>query len=208
MPNFDYREIPEILEARFDNYLASDLWRALINEPTYQNLDVLKEEGYKQKLANPITCKRVFISHRQSDARYAERIAYLATQCNFEYWLDVHDPTLKIANGINILKPKKSILIAGIIEMALINCSHVMAVMTTKTKGSQWVPYEYGRIADVPGVYDACAWQDPSLIDVPGYMYLRPRLHDRKSIDGWFKSQNPNCTVTWNNPIPKKLPNE
>jgi hypothetical protein len=208
MANFDYSNVPENLEARFENHLASNLWHALVSEPTHQNLDVLKREGHNQKLTNPLICKRVFISHRQSDARYAERIAYLATQCNFEYWLDIYDPILKIANGIKIPEPQKSISIAGMIEMALINCTHVLAVMTTKTKGSLWVPYEYGRIADVPGVYDASAWQHPALIGVPGYMYLRPILHDRQSIDGWFNSQNPNCAVTWNKSIPKKLPNE
>jgi hypothetical protein len=36
----------------------------------------------------------VFVSHKQQDVAYAERIAYRATKAGFDYWLDVHDPTL------------------------------------------------------------------------------------------------------------------
>src|SRR5206468_3674438 len=35
---------------------------------------------------------RVFVSHQRGDTVKAERIAWLATEVGFEYWLDIHDP--------------------------------------------------------------------------------------------------------------------
>lgn len=104
-------------------------------------------------------CPRVFISHRQIDDGYARRIAQLAFAERFNYWLDVID--LDPARNVQFRhlerqlgRPlddfEKSIVTAAIIEMALLNCSHVIAVMTNNTAGSQWVPYEYGRVKEPP----------------------------------------------------------
>jgi hypothetical protein len=79
------------------------------------------------------------------DVDYARRIAHLATQQQYGYWLDVEDPLLQHANGSAVPSPAKEILIASIIEMALLNSSHVIAAMTGNTSGSKWVPYELGR---------------------------------------------------------------
>src|SRR5882672_2540578 len=88
-----------------------------------------------------IDCPRLFISHRQADEPYALAIAHLAQRHGFYFWLDILDPTLAVAGAQT--DPRT---IAIIIEMALLNCSHVIAVMTPNTKGSTWVPYEYGRV--------------------------------------------------------------
>jgi len=199
MANFDHRTIGENLLTRFNGHIASDRWVQLVNEPSLQNLENLREEGFRQKMLPPIMCKRVFISHRQVDVVCAERIAYLATASNFHYWLDVHDPQLMVANQAQIPSLQKSVLVAGIIEMALINCTHVLAVMTHNTRGSEWVPYEYGRIADAPGIDSACTWQHPLLATPPEYMYLRDIHHSEQQICAWFNTQNanPNCQLPW-----------
>ncbi|HEY5823005.1 MAG TPA: toll/interleukin-1 receptor domain-containing protein [Cyclobacteriaceae bacterium] len=207
MANFDYRNVNENLSNRFDGHLASNLWAQLVNEPTPQNLYTLQMEGFQLREEFPVNCQRIFISHQQSDINYAERIAYLAYQQHCQYWLDAHDPLLHYANGLPIQPPQKSILIAGIIEIALINCTQVLAVMSPNSAGSKWIPYEYGRIAHI-GIDDASAWQHPNLIDPPEYMCLRPIHHCRVDIDNWLGNQPNNCGTTWNRPIPARLPNE
>jgi hypothetical protein len=75
---------------------------------------------------------RVFVSHRMVDVAYAERIAWLASQkAGLEYWLDVHDPVLRLAGTtLSAGHVVYAMTVAAIIEMALLNCTHVIAAHT------------------------------------------------------------------------------
>ncbi len=107
-----------------------------------------------QKLPDRILATpRLFVSHRMDDIDYGERIAWLASRkAGLDYWLDAHDPVL-VYNTYAIPKtdPRYPFIIAGIIEMALLNCTHVIAAHTpariasSKWIPSQWIPYEFGR---------------------------------------------------------------
>jgi hypothetical protein len=91
----------------------------------------------------------VFVSHQRLDADEAERIAYLACNEGIDYWLDIHDPVLVLAN--RIVPPsdlRYPIIIAAIIEMALLNSTHLIAVHSVHSLSSKWVPYELGRVRD------------------------------------------------------------
>jgi hypothetical protein len=134
-------------------------------------------------------CPRVFVSHRQSDARRALRIAHLAHARGMEYWLDVINvpPSLP---AVSLSAFNQAILIAAIIEMALINCTHVIAVLTRNTNGSQWVPYEYGRIKDdPPAAVTAACWHDTASLpasDLPGYLHLGHIITGDAGVDRWI----------------------
>ncbi|SFN11057.1 toll/interleukin-1 receptor domain-containing protein [Nitrosomonas communis] len=122
-------------------------------------------------IVSAVVCPRVFISHRQVDYPLALRIARLAINEGIEIWLDVTDPTLTWLNTIGrkcFTRRQEQLLIAVIIEMALLHSSHVMAVMTGNTIGSGWVGYEYGRIKD-SSLYSlqAGCWIHPSLGATP-----------------------------------------
>ncbi|MCB1085869.1 MAG: hypothetical protein KDM63_02390 [Verrucomicrobiae bacterium] len=120
----------------------------------------------------------------------AENAARLATANGFNYWLDVHDPNLAAWN-LQPDTPQKSIAIAAIIEMALLNCSHVLAIVSGNTPGSAWVPYEYGRVKiDLPLSIQAAAWVQPDApMELPEYLYLGPILTDEPSVDLWLAGQ-------------------
>jgi hypothetical protein len=91
----------------------------------------------------------LFVSHRRSDIAEAERIAFLACNQGIDYWLDVHDPLLAIANRkIPPHDLRYPFIIAAIIEMALLNSSHLIAVHSLNSATSKWVPYELGRVRD------------------------------------------------------------
>jgi len=137
-------------------------------------------------------CPCLFISHRQPDTLIALRMAQIAARNGFDYWVDVLDPALKLlaANPL-IPQPLIPLLTACLIEVALINCTHVIACMTPNSKGSQWIPYEYGRITEIPGLYNrSCAWQHPKLpvADHPEYMYLGITAKTEGEIDTWLQS--------------------
>lgn len=92
-----------------------------------------------------VTQPTVFVSHQRSDKDWAEWVAWAATDARFDYWLDIHDPKLTTANELALPPEVKSVLIAGIIEMALANCTHLVSLQTKNARNSRWVPYEFGR---------------------------------------------------------------
>jgi hypothetical protein len=165
-----------------------------------------------QKPAWSRKCPRVFISHRQWDVETALRIAWLAADEGFDYWLDVTDlgPWLartlpatpgdpRLANPI-----MEEILMAAIIEMALLNCTHVIAVMTANTAGSQWVPYEYGRKkpATMTSNFVSCWWDMTTLRakDLPGYTHLAPVHLNEYEIRAWLSTERANYRECSNGP--------
>ena len=92
----------------------------------------------------------IFVSHRQSDSRKAVHLAnaILAYRPNgshpFDVWLDVWDPALHRLQPITGLNA--AILTALIIEMGLINSIAIIALLTKRSYGSRWIPYEFGRV--------------------------------------------------------------
>ncbi len=152
---------------------------------------------------------RVFISHRRADVNLAKRIAYEACKKGFEYWLDVFDPNLTAAGALS--QPAQARAVAVIIEMAILNCTHVVAVMTKHTNGSQWVPYEYGRIKE-PALFavKVAAWIDPKKppASTPEYLLLGERLFQQSDLLHWLKRERKGYAkvpCSWGAPIPPPL---
>ena len=65
--------------------------------------------------------------------------------------------------------------------------------MTGNTKGSEWVPYEYGRVREVtPLAMNAASWWDSSSLkfdQLPDYLHLAPILAKEQDIRGWLRGQ-------------------
>jgi hypothetical protein len=146
------------------------------------------------------TCPRVFVSHRQSDDKEALRIAWLAAQEGWGYWLDLVDlnassQLLALARWLGgpPTPLQISIFTAALIEMGFLNCTHVIAAMTDNTKGSQWVPYEYGRIREATSfATNAASWWDSTRLKIdklPEYLHLAPVLETENEIRGWLQGQ-------------------
>lgn len=165
---------------------------------------------------------RVFVSHQQRDGAYAERIAYLATTHRFDYWLDLHDPALALANRtIAPTDPRYGIIIAAIVEIGLLNSTHVIAVHTSNSLASKWVPYEFGRAkARRIRSTQAAGWFEPTLtpLSFGEYVQLAAMIHGGEpGLNRWFVSQHalapsrpgrPPCrpgSVGWHHAIPTPL---
>lgn len=134
-----------------DDIAGVDLWRMLLDGLFGGRPDAAFAvflERIQERPDRPRTAPRVFVSHRQADAAWGERIAWLAShEAGLDYWLDVHDPLLKIAGRtLSPTDPRYGYVIAAIIEMALLNCTHVIAAHTPNSAGSKWIPYELGRV--------------------------------------------------------------
>jgi len=179
MPEFIYDPEERNPFNRFpENARGYNLWRRLAGEPVIENLIALQD---LVRISPSPDCPCLFVSHRQLDRGNALSMAYLAYQHKFQYWVDILDPNLQAANIA-----ANAILTAGIIEMALLNCTHVVALMTQNTPGSAWVPYEYGRLAEYPALTDnAVAWRHPNFPpnDIPEYMLLR-NVYETRDVAG------------------------
>lgn len=172
----------------------------------------------------PSPCPRVFVSHRQIDHDAAMRVAWLASDEHLDYWLDVIDldpvrnrqvAALQRRLGRALLPLEKAVLIGAIIEMALLNCSDVIALMTRATAGSQWVPYEYGRIKEDSLLSrHASAWHDHTSLpmsDLAEYLHLAEIHRDEAEIRAWYQRvliPFPACAgrVGWQGGVPPALP--
>ena len=193
------------------------------SEPIGGWVRAIEASGQRQLLRN---CPRVFVSHRKTDVDPARRIAYEASLIGFDFWLDVIDlaaaktaqvAAIEFSIG-RLLRPfELSVLTAAIIEMALVNCTHVLAVMTSNTAGSLWVPYEYGRIVDRSTTsLTASSWCDTTTLNLtkmPEYMHLAPVHLNQTEIRKWLSNELlsfPGCVAmsrcAWSDPIPKTLP--
>jgi hypothetical protein len=116
----------------------------------------------------------------------ALNVASLARQHGFDVWLDVLDPIL---GGLQPRRPAYSWPIACIIEMALLNSTHLVAVMTTDTNGSQWVPYEFGRVKvdQVITSNSSSLLVELALTDVPEYLLLCPVHETKDQFIAWLQ---------------------
>lgn len=225
MANFDWRQVSEDIHARYDDRaLGYSAWLQLIEVL----IEVLRTERFESLLdafdtflrqlrergRGQAGC-RVFISHQRLDVSFAERIAYLANAKGFEYWLDIHDPKLQIAMRGDFPPAVQSVLIAAIIEMALLNCTHGISVQTANAQSSRWIPYEFGRAKRRWLVSTQVAsWFDNGIYQASKADYLKLGICARteKEVDSWLVAESIRCgcgkAVTWAGAVePQNLPN-
>jgi hypothetical protein len=135
--------------------------------------------------------KCLFISHQRKDGDYAKRIACQAHHRHLDYWLDVHDPVLAAVNQMPGT-PLRSLLIAAIIEIALLNSTHVIALHTVNSGGSKWLPYELGRAKAHQVVsWQAAGWFEPGQTAQNCGDYVQLALMfsgDEYQLLGWLSS--------------------
>lgn len=195
----DFYGSPEIRWDRFPDWaLGRHAWmtwfeRGLWREGNPEALDELigTLRTIRMTMAVP-PCPRVFVSHRQPDTAEALRIARLANQAGWSFWLDVLDPGLAAANANPQLNPAQALLIASIIEMGLLNCTHVVAAFTPNSKGSLWIPYEYGRVKEhVLRSTQAGMWVHPKVpnADIPEYALLGVGMRTEANLSWWFAAE-------------------
>ena len=152
-------------------------------------------------------CPRVFISHRQTDKDIALRMVQLAHKSNFAWWVDILDPALaSLPSMPGIPTAAIPILSACIIEMAILNCTHVLAAMTPNSAGSAWIPYEYGRIKVRKVItFNTAAWIHPDALPLPfpnDYMLLGEITFREPEITDWLDVEY----RAWGKPACRPLP--
>jgi hypothetical protein len=100
-------------------------------------------------LAQQAVGPKVFLSHRNFDKPIVQAIARLLSALDVHYWLDDNDQDIKRAVALGLIGDSA---LVHAIERGIKHCSALLGVITSRTQGSWWVPYEigYSRAADKP----------------------------------------------------------
>jgi hypothetical protein len=133
----------------------------------------------------------VFVSHQRLDANWAERVAWEASELGLDYWLDIHDLAVPATLAQKLHPLVRTALIAGIIEMALLNCTHIVSLQTPYARASRWVPYELGRAKQrVALATNAASWLESSVkLDTGGdYLALAFFANRDRDLYSWLRT--------------------
>jgi hypothetical protein len=206
MPDYDaYEFFGRHPSERFPGWaLGLNAWREFGNGIPDTLRPILDSLITSRRSANwgapPLKCPRLFVSHKKEDEKRAREIYDLARQMGWNVWLDVLEPALQFPLRAPTVEDE-SRAVAAIIEMALLNCTHVLAVLTTLAERSRWIPYEYGRVKDSsPYSLNAACWIDTGVTTsgLPEYFLLSPITTDNQEISAWLRSER----AAWQNAHP------
>jgi hypothetical protein len=208
--NYDWKEFAERGPyERFPEWAVGyHVWREFaqrLNSPRdfdrFLEAIAREREQARPKGAAPNGVTRIFVSHKQENREEALRVAWLVQNAGHHYWLDILEPALQSG-------PLDAILIAGIIEMALLNCTHVIALITPESVRSRWIPYEYGRAKEpTPYALNAACWLHPKVAPpIPEYLYLGVGTRDEMGINAWLARTPAKGSGSWSGDVPVELP--
>jgi hypothetical protein len=97
-----------------------------------------KNFAYTIKLAHH-SQPTIFISHQKSDKLLAQCLAEYLSECNINYYLDIEDSSLQVAqqnqNDLEMIK---------LIQTRILQTTHNITIVSENTKKSYWIPYEIG----------------------------------------------------------------
>lgn len=132
----------------------------------------------------------LFISYRSTDRGLANFLRHFAVSSSVNVWMDVYDPCLFAIKSSRLPSHLESLLIAIVIEIALLNCTHLAVVHTRHTSTSVWVPYELGRVKQrLISSCNAAFWYQGTRI--PSYSFLVERFHRPTQwldLKAWIKA--------------------
>lgn len=131
---------------------------------------------------------RVFISHRAADKQYATAVAAYFESIGLHYYFDEQDEVLaeSVRRGHNTDQA-----IVDAIDDGLAHSTHLLAILSRRTMGSWWVPYEIGA-ARVSGK-DVRHLLLPSITPdmVPQYLRIYPQFWKALDIFEWVATLTP-----------------
>ena len=119
------------------------------------------------------TC--VFISHKREDSALAEAAAEVLMAMNIDAWLDLNELAASAPSNAT-----EHLRLTEAIETGLQNSSHLLALITQKTKSSWWVPFEIGSSRALRKEIAFLLHRD--VPDLPSYCVVGEWLVDQHSF--------------------------
>ena len=118
---------------------------------------------------------KVFISHQKADSAVASEVERRLRSNGIPCYLDTIDPALH----------EKGEVLADKIRQRMASCTHLLAVLSSSTKHSQWVPWEIGVASEKELPLASYArWQS----DIPEFLRHWPYLYSEAQLDEYARA--------------------
>lgn len=114
----------------------------------------------------------VFISHKQDDEKIALAVADRFTRKGVLFYVDTFDP----------VAPRSGNELGDHLRNIMGRCTHLMAVVSPRTKESWWVPWEIGIATEKDFPISTYAGEQ---CDLPAYLKKWPYLTRIDQVDVW-----------------------
>lgn len=115
----------------------------------------------------------VFLSHKKSDAEIAREIYQLFQRTGIKCYMDELDEVLQ-----------KSTDITGIIMSRIVECTHMLAIVSHKTRDSWWVPFEIGVASKAERRISS---YKAETVVLPEYLEIWPVMTKREHLSNFIK---------------------
>lgn len=120
----------------------------------------------------------VFISHKREDSGMAHAVAEALTDFDIDVWLDLQELGFPEPNS-----KEEHLRLTAAIEEGLNASSHLLALITTNTKGSWWVPFEIGVCRSRRKPLAFLLHKD--VRDIPSYFAVGTGLLNKYDLYDW-----------------------
>ncbi|MCK6565115.1 MAG: toll/interleukin-1 receptor domain-containing protein [Dehalococcoidia bacterium] len=138
------------------------------------------------KAASAATSVCVFISHKWEDKEAAQVVARELAELGIDYWLDIDDDA-----SVSAAQARDDKALSEAIERGIQNSSHLLALLTPRTKGSWWVPYEIGAARAYSRSLVFLIHKD--LKDRPAWLSLGQKvIASKPDLDAWAETLTSN----------------
>jgi hypothetical protein len=152
----------------------------------FENRRLLSDTEYSRNR----TC--IFISHKKEDMLKARETANYIMECGVDVFFDENDPVL--SNPETNIDPIK---VTNAINKALNKSTHMICIISDKTKESWWVPYEIGFVSNkTPFTLENIRIiLIKDIVKLPDYLFLAKRIETTMELDSFVKSASNTPTL-------------
>lgn len=152
----------------------------------FENRRLMSDTEYSKNR----TC--IFISHKKEDMVEARETANYIMDCGVDVFFDENDPVLSNPESNN-----DPIKVTNAINNALNKSTHMICIISDKTKESWWVPYEIGFVSN-KAPFTAENIRIILIKDVaklPDYLFLAKKIETAIELDSFVKSASNTPTL-------------
>ena len=134
------------------------------------------------------TC--VFISHKKEDEAAALAIGnYIKNYADVDIYLDLYD--LELVEAVSTENDRK---IVASIKRGLRTSTHLLCLISDKTRLSWWVPYEIGVASELKK--DITSLKLKNISDMPSFLKTEKVLMNASDFEGYVNSLKPVYALT------------
>lgn len=149
----------------------------------YQGRNLAKSVSYANSFSfesERSTAPCVFVSYKGDDKPAAKKIVELLKYADVDVYFDEDDYMLTVANHIGDDRA-----VVNFIEEGVRNSTHILAVISDKTKESWWVSFEIGSARRKGCQVSYVALKDVDML--PSYLKIAEQITSDYSVNEWIK---------------------